>query len=190
MPEPAPKEQTPYVRESAAVYGASVGLRGTNRKTVIKRLREGLPFSSFEKLRSAIDMSASELARVVSIAPRTLARRKETGRLQSDESERVLRIGHLLDLAQDVLGDAKKAQTWLKSPNRALGGSSPLGYADTEPGAREVEELLGRIDHGNEWVSTNGLQNPHRPFSRNEVYLHQCGDFVDVFDHGRFPPGT
>jgi putative toxin-antitoxin system antitoxin component (TIGR02293 family) len=37
---------------------------------------------------------------------------------------------------------------WLKSPQKALGGKTPLEYSDTEPGAREVEDLLGRLEHG------------------------------------------
>lgn len=137
-----------HARESAAIYSSAIGLRNADRNSVIKRLKEGLPFSSFNELQTAIDIPSSDLARLVNIAPRTLARRKQIGRLESDESERVLRIGMLFDLAGDVLGDAEVARKWLKSPNRALAGSTPLDYADTEPGAREVEELLGRIEHG------------------------------------------
>jgi len=29
-----------------------------------------------------------------------------------------------------------------------LGGETPLEYAETEVGAREVEDLLGRIEYG------------------------------------------
>ena len=32
--------------------------------------------------------------------------------------------------------------------NRALGGATPLDFAKTEPGAREVENVLGRLEHG------------------------------------------
>jgi len=148
MSKTTQKKQTHYAREHVAIYGASIGLRSASRKSVIKRLKEGLPISAFDKLQTAVDIPSSDLARIVNIAPRTLARRKQTGRLQSDESERVLRIGVLFDLAGDVLGNHGDARNWLKSPNRALGGSTPLEYADTEPGAREVEELLGRIEHG------------------------------------------
>jgi uncharacterized protein (DUF2384 family) len=37
---------------------------------------------------------------------------------------------------------------WLRSPNRALGGESPLALSKTEVGAREVENLIGRLEHG------------------------------------------
>lgn len=148
MSKTATKMNKPVAREEAAVYGASVGLRSANRATVIKRLKEGLPAAAFDKLQNAMDVSGADLARVVNIAPRTLARRKKSGRLQSDESERLLRIGVLFDRAKEVLGGAEQARNWLKSPIRALAGRTPLEYADTEPGAREVEELLGRIEYG------------------------------------------
>jgi Protein of unknown function (DUF2384) len=44
--------------------------------------------------------------------------------------------------------DLERAREWLKSPQFALGGEIPLEYADTEPGAQIVEDLLGRIEHG------------------------------------------
>lgn len=36
----------------------------------------------------------------------------------------------------------------LDEPHLALGGDSPLALADTELGAREVDDLLGRLEHG------------------------------------------
>jgi putative toxin-antitoxin system antitoxin component (TIGR02293 family) len=111
-------------------------------------LREGLPVAAFESLRTALDIPARALAETTNIAVRTLARRKQEGRLRKDESERVLRIGALLDRATEVLEGRDAARLWLKSPKRALGGSTPLEYADTEPGAREVEDLLTRLEYG------------------------------------------
>ncbi|MDQ3459226.1 MAG: MbcA/ParS/Xre antitoxin family protein [Deinococcota bacterium] len=42
----------------------------------------------------------------------------------------------------------ESAADWLRSENLSLGGRTPLEYADTEIGAREVENLLGRIEYG------------------------------------------
>ncbi len=148
MAKKTTKTEELLARESAAVYGASVGLRSDDTENVIRRLKEGLPASSFDKLCKAMAIPSADLARLAGIAPRTLARRKKAGRLLSDESERVLRLGVLFDRAKDVFGDAEAARSWLKSPKRALSGSTPLDYADTEPGAREVENLLGRVEHG------------------------------------------
>ena len=58
------------------------------------------------------------------------------------------RISNLYDRAIEVLGDQERAEAWLKKPNKALGMKTPLQYADTESGAREVENLLGRLEYG------------------------------------------
>ena len=59
-----------------------------------------------------------------------------------------MRISNLYDRAIEVLGDQERAEAWLKAPNKALGMKTPLQYADTESGTREVENLLGRLEYG------------------------------------------
>jgi putative toxin-antitoxin system antitoxin component (TIGR02293 family) len=49
--------------------------------------------------------------------------------------------------ATEVFGTVERAQQWLAFPQYGLGGVVPLDYARTEVGAREVETLLGRIEH-------------------------------------------
>jgi putative toxin-antitoxin system antitoxin component (TIGR02293 family) len=120
----------------------------TEKTVLIKNIKKGLPTSAFEKIQKELDVSADTLAATVNIASRTLARRKKEGRLHPDESERVLRIASLFDKAVQVFHNQNRVQLWFKSPQKALGGRTPLEYADTEPGAREVEDLLGRLEHG------------------------------------------
>lgn len=130
------------------IYGASVGLASSDPQRVIGELRRGLPFAAFDQLQEKLGITARTLAAVVGIADRTLTRRRKEGRLQTDESDRLFRIGSLYDRAVEVLGSEEAARTWLKTSRSALGDRSPLDSADTEPGAREVEDLLGRIQHG------------------------------------------
>ena len=59
-----------------------------------------------------------------------------------------MQISNLYDRAIEVLGDQERAEAWLKEPKKALGMKTPLQYADTEPSAREVENLLGRLEYG------------------------------------------
>lgn len=115
---------------------------------LVERVRAGLPFAELEALCGALGMSCQELAGLAGIPGRTLARRRQVGRLDPVESERVLRIERLLALATEMLRDSHLARDWLKAPKTALAGSSPLDYADTEVGAREVEQLIGRLRHG------------------------------------------
>ena len=57
-------------------------------------------------------------------------------------------LARLVSLAANFLGDRKTAIDWLKRPNHALGGVAPLAIIDTELGARQVENVLGRIGYG------------------------------------------
>ena len=50
--------------------------------------------------------------------------------------------------AERVFVDREKAARWLRQPNTALGGKSPLSLLDSEAESRKVEEALVRIDHG------------------------------------------
>jgi uncharacterized protein (DUF2384 family) len=49
-----------------------------------------------------------------------------------------------------VLGSKEKAISWMKAPNRALGGATPISglNADPELGARAAEDVLVRIEYG------------------------------------------
>ncbi|MCX7046909.1 MAG: DUF2384 domain-containing protein [Candidatus Sumerlaeota bacterium] len=115
---------------------------------VIEFIKKGLPASSYSMLLAKLGVPTETLASIASIAPRTLSRRLKEGKFHSDESERLLRISSLFSKALTVMGSEARAQAWLKSPKRALDGKTPLEYADTECGAQEVQDLLGRIEHG------------------------------------------
>jgi putative toxin-antitoxin system antitoxin component (TIGR02293 family) len=90
-----------------------------------------------------------KIARFVAIPQRTLSRRQSEGKLQPDESDRVWRASAIFDMAVDLFeGDVAAARQWLQAPQSALGGEMPLDFASTEVGAREVENLIGRLEHG------------------------------------------
>lgn len=111
-------------------------------------VRCGLPAARFDALREFLGVSAAKLSEVAGIASSTLSRRRQHGHFDQNESERLLRLARIAGRAVDVLEGSENARRWLTEPARALGGETPLGFADTEPGAREVEHLLGRIEHG------------------------------------------
>jgi uncharacterized protein (DUF2384 family) len=47
-----------------------------------------------------------------------------------------------------VFGEPEKAHRWLRKAKRELKGETPLAYLASEAGARIVEEMLFRIEHG------------------------------------------
>jgi putative toxin-antitoxin system antitoxin component (TIGR02293 family) len=115
---------------------------------LIAAVKAGLDVRVFVDLARRLGVSEARLAEVTGIAPTTLTRRKRAGALTPDEGEHVLRLAALLDRAVQVFEDEADAADWLRTRNLALGGDSPLVLADTELGAREVDDLLGRLEHG------------------------------------------
>ena len=111
-------------------------------------LREGFPYASFEAVMEALQSNTKDLARLVGVATRTLARRKDSQTLSPIESDRLYRVARLTLLAHATLGSLEQAREWLHKSNQALGGDSPLSVLDTEIGERQVEELLHRISYG------------------------------------------
>ncbi len=110
---------------------------------------DGLPYATVTNLQTALGLTLAELADLVMIQLRTLTRRRDTGRLEADESDRVLRAARIFGRARGLFaGDEDKARAWLRTGNRALGGETPLAFARTEVGAREVEAVIGRLEHG------------------------------------------
>lgn len=112
-------------------------------------VERGFRFSRLEAFQRATGLPLEQLGRLAGIAPRTLTRRQAAGRLRPDESDRVLRLSSLFDLAVELFeGDTEEAMRWLGTPQRGLAGRIPLEFASTEIGAREVENLILRLEHG------------------------------------------
>ena len=114
---------------------------------LIKTLKAGLPVQELDDLRAYLDLPMDNLAPMLGISKATLHRRKLSGRLDLAESDRVVRYARLFGLAVEVLESQENARKWLSAPQIGLGGAIPLEYAETEVGAREVEDLLGRIEY-------------------------------------------
>jgi len=110
-------------------------------------IREGFPHAVLQKVMRASGLTLEELASALDLSSRSLQRRRR-GRLARFESDRLYRMARLMALARETLGEGGRAMRWLKRANRALGGVAPLAAIDTELGARQVENILGRIAYG------------------------------------------
>ena len=120
-----------------------------SRALMIRRIQQGLRFSVLERLGIAIGASAKEIGRLISIPPSTMTRRKKEGRLNAEESDRVMRLARLKDAAMELMdGDDAASVQWLNTPLEILGDESPLEHANTELGARDVEDLISCLRHG------------------------------------------
>ena len=110
---------------------------------------DGLPARALRSLAERTSTTLGQLQAVTRIDRSTFARRvRSRAKLKTDESDRVVRFALLMGKAVEVMESEEKARQWLASPQFGLGGAVPLDYARTEVGAREVEDLLGRIEYG------------------------------------------
>ncbi|MDP2603186.1 MAG: DUF2384 domain-containing protein [Deltaproteobacteria bacterium] len=111
-------------------------------------IRRGISSSAVGSLTKSIRVTQSELATALGIPERTLARRKKEGTFNSEESAKLVRLARVVERTEEVFEDLDASLDWLKSPNAALSGATPLNLLDTDIGAETVLDTLGRIEHG------------------------------------------
>jgi putative toxin-antitoxin system antitoxin component (TIGR02293 family) len=113
-----------------------------------RMIHEGLPARAVDEVLASGLLTPGELYELV-IPRRTLAHRKEKQQVLSPEqSDRLTRVVRVMARAEEALGEREKAGRWMRKANRALEGSRPLDLLGSDVGARMVERVLGRIEHG------------------------------------------
>jgi putative toxin-antitoxin system antitoxin component (TIGR02293 family) len=111
-------------------------------------IRKGISSAAVDSLARFIRVTQSELAVTLGIPERTLARRKKEGLLNSEETAKLVRLARVVERAEEVFEGLSPSLDWLKSPNAAFAGATPLSLLDTDIGAESVMDTLGRIEHG------------------------------------------
>ena len=109
--------------------------------------REGMSIEQLDFIVDSGQLSLAELDRLV-LPRKTLAHRRILGVLTLEQSDRIRRLVRMIAEAEYTFDDAAKAHTWLRRPNKLLGGDAPLDRLDTDLGTRQIETLLGRISQG------------------------------------------
>lgn len=123
--------------------------RHFSHEQIIDLVSNGLPVSEVESFQKILDIPMERLIDILGISKSTYQRRKASDKpLSLEYSDRLMRFARLARIAIEVLESKEAAREWLTSPQYALANTPPLDYARTEPGAREVENLLGRMDQG------------------------------------------
>lgn len=133
--------------KTRAVVGKTVSEKFAP-SNMVRAIEDGLPVKELEDLQASLGVSMENLFSMIGISKATHHRRKASGKLKPAQSDRVVRFAKLMGKAAKVFGNMEDAKQWLNSSQFGLGGAVPLDYAKTEVGAREVENLLGRIEYG------------------------------------------
>ena len=126
-----------------SVLGAEIRSQA-DLATVVRR---GLPLAALRGL-SLAGLSEQEIHKFV-VPQRTRRHRAEKKQpLTVEESDKAVRLVRIQSLAEEIFGDADKANRWLRRGLAELGGDTPLTIAQTEAGARVIETILGKIAWG------------------------------------------
>ncbi len=123
-------------------------LRSPETAYMVGKVREGLPFDEFHALQDMLGLTEERMGVLLGMSRATLHRRKKLAHLDRSESDRLVRYARVLTKAAELFESREDAARWLSTPALAFGQETPLDYADTEIGAREVEALIGRLEHG------------------------------------------
>ncbi len=128
---------------------AWLGVEAANSVQLVQAIGAGFPYATLERVRKETGLPLERLGSAIGLSARTLTRRKKEKKLSAAESDRLVTLTRLLTQAIALFEGSKiSALRWFVQPNRALGKLSPLEMAATETGAREVENLIGRLEHG------------------------------------------
>ena len=114
----------------------------------VAAVRAGLPYAAVEQVQDHLEVPDDRLARALGISPRTLSRRRESGTLTTDESDRLVLLAEIVGLARQAFDSAEAAREWLSEPHSMLGGESPLDHMDTVAGIEEIKKMLYHIEYG------------------------------------------
>lgn len=114
--------------------------------TSFKALEKGIPAAWARSLESQ-GLTRDDIRRI--IPDRTLDRRIAAGEnLKIEEADGLARLLRVVKAARDLFENDENADTFLRSPNPALGDRIPIHMAQTDIGAREVETIIGRLAYG------------------------------------------
>jgi putative toxin-antitoxin system antitoxin component (TIGR02293 family) len=114
----------------------------------VNGVRAGIQLAALDEVRERLGLNQETLERTLCVSARTLQRRRRgEQRLTPAESDRLWRLLHIFHRALQAFGgDVEAARAWLTMPKPLLHGETPLDRLDTEPGLREVEDMLTVID--------------------------------------------
>lgn len=118
------------------------------QRELIAAITQGLPALLARELAKRMGVTLEDMAGLLRLNPRTFQRRLDEGLLNLSESERLWELSRLFDRAVEVLESEPGAVHWFRNPIQALGWATPLSYARTAVGLRELDNILGRIEHG------------------------------------------
>lgn len=126
----------------------SRGIVVKNTKDYIHLSRKGLSFLQLKEILKFTGISMKEIANMVALSERQLARYADDKLLRTDISAHLIQIVELYQFGYEVFEDNSKFKIWMHSEIRALGYQKPIELLDTPFGINDVKTILGRLEYG------------------------------------------
>jgi putative toxin-antitoxin system antitoxin component (TIGR02293 family) len=136
------------VRRVADILGGSRVLhrRITNITDLEQAVIDGLPIRSLDETAEYVSASTRDVSALKDrLVPRATRSRRE--RLKPAEGEKVERLARLMALAEAVWENRDDARAFMNEEHPRFEGRTPIELADTELGARRVEDLLMKLEY-------------------------------------------
>jgi len=127
----------------------NIGTNRPSRLQVAAHIEHGLPAQTIDRLKEVLGIPDVQLSAALGISAKTMTRLRQARRpLPLPVGDRLYRLAHVFSLAQAVLENPERAREWIRTPQIGLSNRIPMQVMKTEVGAREVEDLLTRIEYG------------------------------------------
>jgi putative toxin-antitoxin system antitoxin component (TIGR02293 family) len=149
------------VKEAAVAYKTSNPLqRVENQKAKvipvfrwsrfdkIDAIKNGITKEQLEALKDQSGLDYDTLASILNVAKATLHNKKGKEKFDQYISERIFLLADLYSYGYEAFESREQFNQWMKTPNRSIGGVTPLSILDTLYGLEEVKHLIGRIEYG------------------------------------------
>ena len=132
-----------------ALLGVNAG-RQASRLALAYSIEDGLPVAALDRLADTVAPGDARFKfRLISKATLERRRKSPSGRLTSEEGDRLARLAKVFGFALDVYKAPDRAREFLTRPHAMLDGKPPLDVViATGPGADLVVNLLGRAAYG------------------------------------------
>ena len=127
------------------------GVKPESKMTAIEKMnisKSGITKKDLVGLKEKSSLDYNKLAKTLSVTRATLINKKPTEKFNATLSEKIIGLAEIYSYGFEVFENKEKFNSWINSPNKALGGKPPYDLLDSQFGREEVMSIIGRIDYG------------------------------------------
>jgi putative toxin-antitoxin system antitoxin component (TIGR02293 family) len=145
-----PRSNSQALTRAASVRNVFQGARSLSPLQAHDLVAGGLPVAALRELMASFRLvDRDAVLNAVGISERTLQRANAADKpLDSNASDRMLRLASVAEMAIEVLGSQDAAERWLSAPAIGLDQRRPIDLLQSTGGTELVKKLLIRMDYG------------------------------------------